>query len=114
MDHSETCRSCENVTSCSLRLRPSGVGGGYPSTHVACRHYTCDLGMAEATRAVRKHLKTNGGQVVSRISFGSSHKPSGTRLIDVNGDILSEQDGEFFPTGQAIIISQVFSNWEIP
>lgn len=114
MDHSETCKGCEIAASCNPKLRPTGVGGGYPSTYVGCRHYTCDLGMAEATRAVRKHLKANSGQVVSRISFGSSHKPMGTRVIDVNGNILSEQDGEFFPTGQAIIIAQVFSNWEIP
>jgi len=114
MNGSEVCISCPNAFVCSDSLRPVGVGGGGVSTYVGCRHYTCDLGMAEATRAVRKHLKQHDNQVVSPIAFGSSHKAIGTRLITESGDIMSEQDGYFFPTGQFIAIADVFSNWEIP
>lgn len=114
MDGSEICKLCGNFDGCSPELRPIGVGGGYPSTQVACRHFTCDLGIAEATRAVRRHLKQHEGNVVSPIAFGSSHKAIGTRLVLQSGDIVSEQDGYFYPTGQMLVIANVFSNWEIP
>lgn len=112
--NSEACKLCKHSSGCSEMLRPSGVGGGEALTPDACRHHTCDLGMAEATRAVRKHLRVNNGSVVSKIAFGSSHKPIGTRLIERDGTITSEQGGYFYPTGQKIIIASVFSNWEIP
>ena len=106
MNNSELCKSCENVGECSEYLRPTNIGGGCPLTTISCRHYTCPLGMREARSAVKLHLAKNW-KMLHPVAFGSSHKPIGTRLVDVDGNILSEQDGKMYPTGQFVSISMI-------
>jgi len=62
--------------------------------------------MREARSAVKLHLFKNW-KMVHPVAFGSSHKPLGTRLVDLDGAILSEQDGQMHPTGQFVPVSMI-------
>jgi hypothetical protein len=105
---SEVCRSCPNsFLGCDKHLTPKGVGGGLANYYLGCIHLTCDMGLAELKRAVRNHARSHGGIMVQNVEFHSLHKPLPTRRVDPSGIIWSEENGEFFQTGQRVNITEL-------
>ncbi len=98
---SKACSSCDLKNICDGRLRPLTVSGGVAPNMDLCRHYTCEIGMLYAIRAIRKYMKTHS-KIESNIPFGSPHKPVGTRWIRPDLSIVSEQYDKVYPTGQFV------------
>ena len=95
------CNGCDLKDGCDKNLRPITVSGGAAPEMSLCRHYTCDIGMLYAVRAILKYLESHE-TIEDNIPFGSPHKPMGTRWIRPDLSIISEQYGQAYPTGQLV------------
>ncbi len=84
--------------------------------HENCRHFSCNLGIEQASRGMNLLEKGDGlefdvnyieepSDVVTAIPFGTrNHKPKSMegRIVAKNGSIFSYQDGSFYETGQKV------------
>ena len=99
---SEVCKICPTRDICSPNLKPKHAKRKRLVTNNPwnCENLTCPAGTDRAKEVIRK--LRNAGTFTGYAYFESSDKPNMRRVSLQDGIIESNQNGEWFSTGQSI------------